>query len=529
MRVDVKCIGVTGKGCVSRGKRGGLGFRDLEAFNKAVLAKQCWRVFKSPDSLAARLLKGCYFPTVGFLDAKSKNSDSFVWKSLNWGKELLVSGLRWRVGCGRDVRIYSDKWVPRPLSFRILSAPILGVEAKVEQLMLASGGWDISLIQSSFSPDDSKAILQIPLGLSRAGDSLMWHYDSTGNYKVKSGYRCWKALVGTPCASNSSRLEGWWEALWKLHIPLKIRIFVWRACWDWIPTLSNLERRHIQVINRCPMCNELGESILHALWGCRKLKFVRNEWLPPAVLVNDQIFGFLDFMLECFSLLKKAELELFCVIIWRLWFLRNSVVHGAAKPDLFQVLFWSKDLLVEFQELTSSRGSGVSVENLIRNSWRPPDQVCFKINCDAAVDVLAGVIGIGVAIRDSSGFVLASCSVRVSGFFDANMAEILAIRRGLVFSRECGLAPCVLESDAAVAVRWVTEGSHLESANGLILSEIASLVSSLSVISVSHVPRVANTVAYGLAKFALTNDDDLFWMEDFPPCVRREVQLDRPV
>ena len=34
--------------------RGGFGFRDLVSFNKVLLAKQCWCLFQSPESLTAK-------------------------------------------------------------------------------------------------------------------------------------------------------------------------------------------------------------------------------------------------------------------------------------------------------------------------------------------------------------------------------------------------------------------------------------------------------------------------------------------
>ncbi|CAN1332067.1 hypothetical protein LINPERPRIM_LOCUS35577 [Linum perenne] len=46
--------------CESR-QNGGLSFRKFGAFNKALMARQGWRLLNSPDSLWAKLLMSLYF------------------------------------------------------------------------------------------------------------------------------------------------------------------------------------------------------------------------------------------------------------------------------------------------------------------------------------------------------------------------------------------------------------------------------------------------------------------------------------
>ncbi|KAL5575135.1 hypothetical protein UlMin_016834 [Ulmus minor] len=133
---------------------GGMGFRDLRLFNKAILAKQAWRIHTHPTSLAARVLQGFYFHQSSFLQVKARSSSSFVWRSILWGRELYKQGLRHKIGSGRDTFIYHDGWLPRDRVFKSSSPQVLGKFDKVSSLITATGSWDSTLIRASFHCDD---------------------------------------------------------------------------------------------------------------------------------------------------------------------------------------------------------------------------------------------------------------------------------------------------------------------------------------------------------------------------------------
>jgi hypothetical protein len=46
---------------------GGMGFRDLQSFNLAMLAKQVLRLLSDPESLCARVVRDKYYPDGNFL------------------------------------------------------------------------------------------------------------------------------------------------------------------------------------------------------------------------------------------------------------------------------------------------------------------------------------------------------------------------------------------------------------------------------------------------------------------------------
>ena len=120
--------------------------------------------------------------------------------------------------------------------------------------------------------------------------------------------------------------KSWWTSLWKLQVPAKIKVFMWKACNDMLPLFEALGKRKIPVSKLCPMCKWKNESILYNLWGCRCLKPMRNFWSPKMAGNHKGKLHFFAFIIGCVEHLNFVELGLFCVCLWKVWAIRNASV-----------------------------------------------------------------------------------------------------------------------------------------------------------------------------------------------------------
>ena len=106
---------------------GGLGFKDLEKFNDAMLAKQVWRLLKDQSSLFYRVFKAKYFPKGSILEASAAKG-SYAWQSILKARKVISMGMRWRIGDGKSIDIYKDNWLPGKGSARVVSPHTSGLE-----------------------------------------------------------------------------------------------------------------------------------------------------------------------------------------------------------------------------------------------------------------------------------------------------------------------------------------------------------------------------------------------------------------
>ena len=135
---------------------GGLGFRELSEFNLALLAKQLWRLLTRPNLLVSRVMKARYFKGRSIWDTKAASGDSWCWKSLLSAKDLLEEGTRKRIGDGKSINIWLDRWLPCAEDGRIKSRRREGMKVQKVCELIRDGKWDRELVKQVFEEEEGR-------------------------------------------------------------------------------------------------------------------------------------------------------------------------------------------------------------------------------------------------------------------------------------------------------------------------------------------------------------------------------------
>ena len=134
--------------------------------------------------------------------------------------------MRWQVGPGNKIRVWRDKWIPRPSSYKVISPEFQNSKDALvcELINRASNEWDIDKLSQWFIPEDRDTILGIPLSSSNTSDRLVWAETKNGKFIVKSAYTlALEELKNLELAKYSNEVTSrkLWKTIWNLNIQQK--------------------------------------------------------------------------------------------------------------------------------------------------------------------------------------------------------------------------------------------------------------------------------------------------------------------
>lgn len=492
----------------------------------------------------AQVLRGIYFQDGDFLKAKLGSNPSLTWRSILWGKELFLEGYRWRVANGERIFISQDPWIGGQGPNKPVWVKKEWKLKRVKDLLKENGEWNKEVIEEVFTPEDAKAILDIPRAKTNMKDAIIWNQEPKGIFSVKSAYHLAKSSSGKDEASGSdnSKTKALWKSVWKAKCYPRAKITVWKIINNLLPTKDNLAKKGIPSNHICCFCRAHKESTTHVLWTCKFSKKIWMEFFPKKNnLLN--LCRWLDEPMEAWDMMQQQlsteERNLAILVLWNLWTARNKCTLNSQRPDLNQICRIIHNIYEECKEKEKNHlNSAADESHLSHHQWKPPEHNSWKLNPDASWFEDKGVGGLGWIVRDSNGSLIGAGCKQIRRKWAIKCLEAEAILEGLkaygsadIFEGRRRMLPLVVESDSVEVVGALNHESEDLSELNLIVDEIEHSDEFAKVIRISKCCRKENHLAHSLARAAAVNgsfnffvpsrlpgeEENVFWREvSFP-------------
>ncbi|XP_065623699.1 uncharacterized protein LOC136065014 [Quercus suber] len=500
---------------------GGMGFRNLHAFNLAMLAKQAWRILNNPNSIISRIYKAKYFPSSDLLNSKLGCNPSFAWRSIHGSIEVIKKGTRWRVGNGKLIHIWEDRWMPTPSTYKVISP----LPHNFDDFPMVSAlidpdtkRWNVDLVRRTFLPFEASTILNMPLSFSLPDDKMIWIGNKKGVFTVKSAYYIALSIaepsLDGECSSGNS-CSPLWRKMWHLNIPAKVRIFAWRCCMNALPTMQNLRIRGVNTDGYCPVCDQCLEGTSHALFCCDIPQSVWGYWENCPIDIVNSSWDFSSLALQLLSKGSTRDLESFLITAWLIWLNRNQIVHDSYSSLPHQIWGSAIRLAADYKGAISSTITPKSQAS----SWTPPPPGYYKINVDGASSEDGRPSSIGVIIHDSNGRVMAAMCKLLQACHPIEAVEAIAIENGILLAQEIQVSKIIIESDALNIVQAINS-KQLGGEFGHILHGILLSLDHFCCWKLQHLKRDCNRDAHNLAAFARSSGTSQVWIGMPPPLLQ---------
>ncbi|KAF5199196.1 Reverse transcriptase zinc-binding domain [Thalictrum thalictroides] len=174
-------------------------------------------------------------------------------------------------------------------------------------------------------------------------DEWAWKKEKNEIFSVKSCYE-WLEDIERP--TNEGKRTFHCNFVWEPRIPTNVKFFMWSLMWGRILTVDMLQKKGIQIQNRCCLCKTEEESMPHLFLKCR---FTMTPWenlltvhastrqtLPGWYTVTDMLQSWKDFnsrevTSEIWAILPYA-------LLWTVWRVRNEVIFQGGTADEYKVI-----------------------------------------------------------------------------------------------------------------------------------------------------------------------------------------------
>ena len=316
-------------------EEGGLGIRDLEMLNDAMLCKQWWKLINGFAPVWGDLVFNNYYRRRKICSEAHGRIErcSFFWNSVLKMKGIFNSFAQWLPGDGNRILFWHCDWGSGilkhifPSAFRAATNKEDTLKDATHELHDRSRAWNLSFNWEIIGDDTLKEIYEMSTKIlppmfsteGPEGDKVTWKIQDNGQFNVNGLYIC---LNMRGIAHKQSKKIGTMKL-----IPPKVKFFLWLLSLNRLPTRDNLIARLMRVDEQCVLCGN-PESAEHLFTGC-----------IPAVLIWYNCFTTpIPLNLEEAWAIKREEFSWWVAFCWIIWNARNKLIFDKISPCLQQLV-----------------------------------------------------------------------------------------------------------------------------------------------------------------------------------------------
>ena len=176
-----------------------------------------------------------------------KRDDSHFLSGLMKIKDTFLDMSSWIVNNRKQIRFWEDKWLGN-LAFKDKYPSLYSIVrrksstiANVMRSVPLNVSFRRSLVGQNLAYWHELCASIVHIQLNQSSDSFRWNYHQNGIFSVRSMYL---ALINNGYIERN-------KIIWKLKMPLKIKIFMWYLLKGVVLTKDNLARRNWNGSLRC--------------------------------------------------------------------------------------------------------------------------------------------------------------------------------------------------------------------------------------------------------------------------------------
>ncbi|XP_039134322.1 uncharacterized protein LOC120271710 [Dioscorea cayenensis subsp. rotundata] len=434
--------------------KGGLGLCNLRRARTALMAKHAFSIANNSDKIWVSIFLHKY-PNWRIWNNCSQSSVSSLHKAISKTMFVLKPNFHLATCNPNLVNVWEDPWIlDLPLKYKPTFINMNVTDTLAVTSFISEGTYNLNACSELFGGNLSRVVLNDSIFDTNASNDWVWRPISSKATTVATVYD----FVNSGGTSHLNWTG--WQAIWKLMVVPRVKVFMWKLAHGKLPTAAYLFNLNIGPASLCHFCNIHPENSTHLFWECRN----SGTWITCNLHCNTSC----DF--------AKAFLA---SVAYHIWTARCNFIFRqiSANFNLIPSKVWT------------ATHDYFSAHDLIHKHisiLSRPAQLSISVSTDAAWDPHSGTAGV-------------SCASSLE-------AELLAIQFALDHCSNFGWTPSNLYTNCCFAIQL------LQNFNNIITWRNSAIIHSINHIApdglnsiFDHIDRDFNSFADRLALFGSSN------------------------